>query len=251
MSAQLAEMKSGGEDTKALANAAGTQAQAAVIQSQQTEVLATTASVQAKAALDSAEASRTLAEQAKVQTQKMVQSLSKTDELIRTATAQAMATNKLADASGSQAVSAEKALRLAAEADRPWMGFEGVDAPPPGIAGGVVVTTINSGRSPARIIEYVAAGLYTNVLPKDPPYDPSVIDPSKLSQTILVPGRPLMIRWDQPAREQRVIDAVTNGYLRLYFYSRVTYQDIRTGEIHQTKWCELWNPIGKNYVSGG
>ncbi|HUZ93550.1 MAG TPA: hypothetical protein VMU57_01405 [Edaphobacter sp.] len=83
---QLREMHSGGADTKALAEAAKAQA-----------------------------------EEAKEQVGKMAESLTKTDNLIIQATAEAAATNRLALQAQRSADYARDAIKTSVEADRPWI----------------------------------------------------------------------------------------------------------------------------------
>jgi hypothetical protein len=94
-------------------------------------------------------AAKTQSEQAKVQTAKMGESITKTDALIRQATEQAKATNRLAEQAKRQAKIAADALE---SEERPWIGFDHINIVTKVIVGSALSSSLvfkNWGRGPA------------------------------------------------------------------------------------------------------
>jgi hypothetical protein len=122
---QWQEMHSGGVDTKALADSAKSQADAAKAQ----------------------------ADEAKAQVERMTEALGKTDALIKQATAQAIATNRLAEQAQRSADYAKQSVDTAIDAERPWVGvsFYKADEFTEGKTAKITIQYTNSGKRPATV----------------------------------------------------------------------------------------------------
>jgi hypothetical protein len=225
---QLAEMKSGSADTHDLAAEAKSSADSA-------KTIAEKAGLQAAA-------TNTLAEEAKRQADYMKQLAERT-------LAQVNAANKLAEASRRQAATAQSALALSAEFDRPWMGMLGISVAPDitdGKESTVTLTIINSGRRPAHIFNF---HLMSNVFDKFPVKPPFFITQGSgvPSQSIILPGQNIGTQMIPNPLNPILAQSVNSGRLTFYVYGSVEYEDIGTRNRHTTKFCQFYIPAQKKF----
>ncbi len=255
---QWREMKEGGKDTKALAEAAKTQAEAAKAQS----------------------------EQAEAQTKKMAESLSKTDNLIRQATAQAKAGNELARAARRSADIANEALEAGIESGwedrRPWVGLQafqcnGCTETDGNLRIGVLAGIIaNTGKTPA-IRMSIHVGSILNIRKSDPIPDwdsmqresderekksrerlppdiaaqisksMEILNREMSAQTVLPPNGTEGLNLITGTSIGRPKDIRERHEMLQYVVGKITYYDIRqASEQHTTKFC-LVNNYGVDF----
>ncbi|WP_433964253.1 hypothetical protein [Tunturiibacter gelidiferens] len=181
---QWEEMHTGGEDTKALATAADTQAKAAKAQ----------------------------ADEAKEQVGKMVESLAKTDALIRQATAQATATNRLAVQAQRSADYAKQAVDNSIESERPWVGVSSyrVDNFVEGKTAKITINITNSGKRPAS-----SKAIYEAAVFKSLPLFPSVTG-QQTSLAYILPGAPFSSTLTYDVSERAFSDWKNKGKFSLF-----------------------------------
>ena len=199
---------------------------------------------------------QTLAEQAKVSADsaklianKLVDLSQSSNQLAERALDQAKAANQLARIAAKQSTIAEKSLALATAADRPWIGL----LPPSNEAfeadksADMCVTIVNSGKSPARIIEGIVACAFLSNFPKNPSF--GMIVSKDNSHVILVPNTSIINNLKFPGVNiQPTINNFKTGILKFYVYSTVTYEDIRTHQTHHALGCFVWNTKKNRFV---
>jgi hypothetical protein len=217
---QLYEIHSGAKDTHDLAVAAGKQADAAKAQS----------------------------EQAKAQTEKMTESLSKTDELIRQATEQAKATNRLAQQAKRQADIAVNTLEAE---ERPWLGIDHIVMPTKVVIGSTVSNSLvvkNWGRGIAiHVLPEYQMNPICGPFPLRPIYSittlpsPTSVMPSQIFETTST-------TFNSPLTAD-VIATFKQPNCGLYTYARITYRD-KGGHQHWRHICNRWIPSTDNTFVG-
>jgi hypothetical protein len=149
------------------------------------------------------------------------------------------------------AVESAKAAKIAAEvaqfsveAERPWIGPNGIEASPVGNDGlAVAAHIINSGRSPAYIFNAQwNHGLY-KILPDSPEYLKKQGTHPLSGTYILVPNHDVRWKADQFTLTQQEMRDMQAGKVGLYFYMKVDYRDLRTKEVHHTHMCWAFEGI--------
>lgn len=214
---QWQEMKSSGSDTNAIALAAKAQSQ-----------------------------------QAEAQTKKMGESVAKTDELIRQATAQATATNNLAAQAKRSADAANRSLDEVrsnfSREQRPWVFVNNCvlsSEPGENVKVATKCSLVNSGKSPA--INLLPQSLLL-VRPAGDPEPPMgdlpprgkiisrSILPSSAGTGIGIGYGTLTIDADPVVLNKPLIDAYTNKQLMFYVHLKLSYSD-PFGGYHWTTVC--------------
>jgi hypothetical protein len=165
------------------------------------------------------------------------------------------ASQQSADAATEAAKSTEEAAKetrravdVAVEADRPWIGSEGVDITHEAKTDFVraKIRFGNGGKSPARVTWVKFSGHVYAKFPEKPDYTPPKNNPwNENSRFIMVPGK-----WSSSTPTLTINPAdgpdLDSGKKKIYFYGIVKYQDMRTGEPHMAKMCWFYSgdPVG-------
>jgi hypothetical protein len=209
---QWQEMHSGGVDTHALADAAKSQADAAKAQ----------------------------ADEAKVQVERMSESLTKTDILIKEATAQAIATNHLAVQAQRSADYAQEAIKTSVESERPWVGVSGyhVENFVEGQTAKIFINMVNSGKRPASATTVTATTIVTT-LPAFPNFlgmQPSV--------AFVLPGGSYATNfaYDVPIN---AFSEWKKKHQIFFIVSEIVYTDVGTNTSYITRFCASYDPTNK------
>ena len=212
MKDQINEMKSGGADTHELAVAAKAQSQ-----------------------------------QAELQTKKMAESVAKTDDLIRQASAQAKATNDVAVAARKQADAALNQSRLDQRAwvslslipDVPLTDNRNWDQP---------IRLINSGKTPAKKLDREFVSLLVG-----PSYQPTFTydhgtsvphgtmfpnEPETVASRLIPPGYPKGTIPPPIVMSEQTRERLGRGEFFILTYGSITYTDV-FGDSHWVHFCSV------------
>jgi hypothetical protein len=211
---QWQEMKSGGVDTKALANSAKSQADAAKAQ----------------------------ADEARVQVEKMTQALGKTDALIKEATAQAVATNRLAAQAQRSADYAKQSVDAAIDAERPWVGvnFYKADDFLEDKTAKITINYTNTGKRPASVnMNYGADTL------SKPPLFPTMIGNRSGSVGFMLPGATQTgtVSYEIP---KNAFSIWKSKHEIFYILAQIVYTDVGTNKAYITNFCAYYDPANKD-----
>jgi hypothetical protein len=211
---QWQEMHTGGEDTHSLALAAKAQADAAKAQ----------------------------AEEAKAQVDKMTESLVKTDAIIKEATAQAVATNRLAAQAQRSADYAKQSIDTAIDAERPWVGvsFYKADEFTEGKTAKITIQYTNSGKRPATVSMTYGGG----PLEKLPPF-PDMISSPHGSVGFMLPGANQLgtFNFEIP---NNAFSTWKAKHQIFYILAQIVYTDVGTSKGHITNFCSYYDPTNKD-----
>jgi hypothetical protein len=203
---QLGEMHTGGEDTHALAVSADSQAKAAL-----------------------------------AQVQKMVESLGKTDALIKEATAQATATNALAKQAQRSADYAQEAIKTTVESERPWVGVSAyrVDNFVEGQTAKIIINITNSGKRPAS-----SKAVYEAAIFKSLPTFPSV-GSQQTSVAYILPGALFNTTFTYDVPPGAFLEWKSKKE-NLFILSEIVYTDVGTNVSYITHFCAYYDPSNKD-----
>jgi hypothetical protein len=140
-------------------------------------------------------------------------------------------------------------LRVMTDADRPWVGAIRASAQPigPDKDGVARLTITNAGRSPARIIRFLAAQRVFYEFPKDPPYD-ALSTPWSPSTAILLPNgtTPATVEFPFAHTDANTFQDILRNKAKFYIYGKVDYEDLRVNERHFTTICYYWTESKQN-----
>jgi hypothetical protein len=166
-----------------------------------------------------------------------------TAQIIQKSGEQVDATNKLAEA-------AKKANENAVLSDRAWMGII-FNIPPfdpsnPNKSGTIIVSAINSGRSPALIKLFHSQEYAYKRFPKNPIYVPLA---TKASESLVVPNTQVQNKFSTSTFNPATVEAIKGGNLVLYVYTEVEYINVRTNTEHVTRSCMYWLPSASDFQS--
>ena len=196
----------------------------------------------ALAAKSQADASKAQADEAKEQVDKMSESLKKTDILIKEATEQATATNKLAIQAQRSADYAKQSIDTAVEAERPWVGvtFYKADDFTEGNTAKILIQYTNSGKRPATV-----SMTYGGAPFEKPPLFPEVIDNRAKSVGFMLPGA---------SQSGTFSFAIPNNAFAtwkakhqiFYILAQIVYADVGTNNGHITNFCAYYDPTNKD-----
>jgi hypothetical protein len=211
---QWKEMKSGGVDTKALADSAKSQADAAKAQ----------------------------AEESKLQVENMAQSLSKTDNLIKEATEQTTATNRLAVQAQRSADYAKQSIDTAVDAERPWVGvsFYRAEEFTEGKTAKITINYANSGKRPASVNMTYGADTLSK-----PPLFPTMISKRSGSIAFMLPGATQsgVFSFDIPTN---AFSLWKSKHQTFYILAQIVYTDVGTNKAYITNFCAYYDPTNKD-----
>jgi len=153
--------------------------------------------------------------------------------------------DKQAKAAQATADAAYRSIRATIESDRPWIASNGIT-----VQGAtleeihVTAHFLNAGRSPARIIETKFGTEVYSTFPEKPRYPTPKSRPSRL---LLIPGRQVTSAEPVPPLTPEDIQEIKSHSKTLYFYGFAKYEDLRTHEVHKTKFC--WFYLDKDSVT--
>jgi len=210
---QWQEMHSGGVDTHDLAVAAKSQADAAIAQ----------------------------ANEAKEQVGKMAESLTKTDALIKEATAQAIATNNLALQAQRAADYAQQAIKTSVESERPWVGVSTAQVANfvEGQTAKITINVTNSGKRPASAKEIYGASAFNSL-----PLFPTLAN-NQASVAYILPGASSTATFEYIVPDTAFSDWKRTKQI-FFVYAEIVYTDVGTNTSYITHFCEFYNPDNKD-----
>lgn len=168
------------------------------------------------------------------QLREMQASGKQTDQLISLYRQQAQAAADLAKA-------AQEANKNAALSDRAWIGII-FNVPPfdpsnPNKPGTIVVSAVNSGRSPALIKRFHIQEYAYEKFPRSPLY---VSQPTRASQSIVIPNSQVTGKFPTSTINAVTAEAIKAEKIFLYVYAEVEYTNVRTNTHHVTHNCVYW-----------
>lgn len=131
---------------------------------------------------------------------------------------------------------------IAIEADRPWVGIHmsvgNLLDGDPAIA---KITATNSGRRPAKLMLFTAAGGYYELFPQNPEYRKTSRPPSV---GIMVPGDTASA--EIPLSSDLVHSVLLNSVKcpthQFFLYTDVEYVDVVSGKLHFSHACWVYEP---------
>lgn len=210
---QWREMHSGGVDTHALASAAKSQADAAKAQ----------------------------ADESKAQVGKMAESLTKTDALIKEATSQALATNRLAMQAQRSADYAQQAIETSVESERPWVGVSSAQVVNfvEGKTAKITVNVTNSGKRPASVKEIYGVAVFKS-LPLFP-----TLGSNPASLAYILPGATFNATFEYSVPEGAFSEWKRTKQV-FFVFSEIVYTDVGTNVAYLTHFCEFYSPDNKD-----
>jgi len=141
---------------------------------------------------------------------------------------------------------ANRAVALAQEADRPWIGLQGeprlefIDER--GYKMRVTTSFVNSGKSPAKIIEM---GSGVNIGPSLTPFygkDGKLLR-RETGQLVLAPGMATTSTNLRDETKEYLERVIAEGKSKVFLYGRVIYEDIRTKKRYETTVCSFSSSI--------
>lgn len=177
------------------------------------------------------------------QWQEMNGAAGQTSQIIQKSGEQVDATNKLA-------IAAKQANDNAVLSDRAWIGIV-FNVPPfdlsnPNKPGTIVVSAINSGRSPALVERFRMQEYAYKKFPKNPIYVPL---PTRASQSIVVPNTQVQGKFPTSTLNAVTAEAIKAEEMFLYVYAEVEYTNVRTGTHHVTRNCVYWLRTANDFQS--
>jgi hypothetical protein len=160
---------------------------------------------------------------------------------------QAEATQRQAVASERNAKIADAALSTTREffksEQRAWISLQQVTLPQLADGKTITATIINTGKTPATDVEFVAKYTFLpSVLGASPDY--TIRTP--ISTTVLAPGGVASLSLPIEGLTESLLQLITGGTIRLYTYGRVRYRDVfNDTPEHTTLFCTFYNLTSK------